>query len=179
MTKKRRYLIIGVLIALVAGIYFLFAGDSGIGQNGASSGNSHVEFNNMEMKETANGEVTWYLKAKKVTIDADKDTAHLEGVEGYFKKGDNEFHLNANTGLVKRAEKTVHLEGSVKGHTKDGAVLSAENLDYDGKTQVLSTSKPFTVERDGKTLTADKFTADRVLEEIKAQGHAKLVEKGE
>lgn len=35
----------------------------------------------------------------------------------------------------------------------------------------------FNAEKDGRILTADSFTADRVLEKIVAKGHAKLADK--
>ena len=74
---------------------------------------------------------------------------------------------------------TVNLEGDIEGKTKDGLILYAKNLTYDGKKQVLSTDCSFTAEKDGRILTADSFTADRVLEKIIAKGHAKLADKEE
>ena len=65
----------------------------------------------------------------------------------------------------------------IEGKTKDGLILYAKNLTYDGKKQVLSTDCSFTAEKDGRILTADSFTADRVLEKIVAKGHAKLADK--
>lgn len=85
--------------------------------------------------------------------------------------------IKAKKGIIKRAEQTVNLEGDIEGKTKDGLILYAKNLTYDGKKQVLSTDCSFTVEKDGRILTADSFTADRVLEKIVAKGHAKLADK--
>lgn len=179
MTKKqRRFLIIGIVCAIVVGLYFLFADDVAR-RNAASSDQSRVVINDMDMREEKNGEIIWYLKADRVTLDANKQQAHLEQVEGYFKNGKDELKITAKNGLVDREKKTVHLEGEVKGRTNDGAVLTSPLLDYDSTKQILSSSKPFRLERDGKVLTADSFTADRILEEVKAKGHAKLAETGD
>lgn len=67
----------------------------------------------------------------------------------------------------------------MEGQTSDGAVLHAENLTYDGKTNQLSTDRFFTVEKDGKILSADSFTADRILQMIEARGNARLADKEE
>ena len=99
-------------------------------------------------------------------------------MEGYFKNNQGELTIKADNGTVHRKDKTVTLTGTVHGTTKDGAVLDADNLKYDGKTQILSTDKQFTLVKDGKVLTADTFTADRVLQVVTAKGHASLKEKG-
>ena len=164
MNKYRPYIVLAVIVAMAAGIYFLFQGDEAE-QKGAAPDDAIVTFSNMDMREEAKGQVVWYLKAANVKIDADKDTAHLKNVEGYFKNDQGELTIKADTG-------TVH------GTTKDGAVLDADNLKYDGKTQILSTDKQFTLVKDGKVLTADTFTADRVLQVVTAKGHASLKEKG-
>ena len=153
MNKYRPYIVLAVIVAMAAGIYFLFQGDEAE-QKGAAPDDAIVTFSNMDMREEAKGQVVWYLKAANVKIDADKDTAHL------------------------KKDKTVTLTGTVHGTTKDGAVLDADNLKYDGKTQILSTDKQFTLVKDGKVLTADTFTADRVLQVVTAKGNASLKEKG-
>lgn len=79
--------------------------------------------------------------------------------------------------MLKKDEQLVYLDGDIDGQTKDGLILSAKNLTYDGKKQILSTDRAFKVEKDGRVLTADSFTADRVLEKITAKGHAKLSDK--
>ena len=101
----------------------------------------------------------------------------MEGIEAYFLKDGNELKLQADKGHFDRKQKKVHVEGHVEGTSNDGMVLHAKNLTYDGNTDILSTDEFFTAEKDGRVLTADSFTADRVLEKITAKGHAKLADK--
>lgn len=167
----------GVLAA--AGIFFLFKDDMGTpGENGANALPA-MEFSETELHETENGKETWRLKVGHVIMAADKNTAELTDVSGYFKNDTIELTLTAKRGEAKREEKKLYLEGEVEGKTTDGAVLHAENLTYDGKTGILSTDKAFTIEKDGRILSADSFKADRILQKLEARGNARLREKGE
>ena len=171
MTKRAK-IIIGAAALLCLGLFLLFGGGNWFGKPEVTV--PVMELSNSEMQETQGGKVIWKLKAERVSIGADKNSATMENVEGYFKNEDTEFTLKAKTGRVLRKEQWVYLEGEVRGKTKDGAELSAENLTYDGKAQKLSTDKYFVLTKDGRELTADSFIADRVLERVEAKGHAKL-----
>ncbi len=171
MTKRTK-MIIGAAALLCLGLFLLFGGGNWFGKPEVTV--PVMELSNSEMQETQGGKVIWKLKAERVSIGADKNSATMENVEGYFKNEDTEFTLKAKTGRVLRKEQWVYLEGEVRGKTKDGAELSAENLTYDGKAQKLSTDKYFVLTKDGRELTADSFIADRVLERVEAKGHAKL-----
>ena len=105
MNKYRPYIVLTVIVAMAAGVYFLFQGDEAE-QKGAAPDDAIVTFSNMDMREEAKGQVVWYLKAANVKIDADKDTAHLKNVEGYFKNNQGEMTINAYNGTLNRKEKT-------------------------------------------------------------------------
>ena len=169
-------LIIAVLLLLVLGIYFLFKDDHA-SESGGSSSVTTMEFSNIELKEDQEGKPTWRLKAKHVIMSKDKNSAEMEGIDGYFIKDGNKLSLTADKGTYSRKDQKVYIEGHVEGESSDGLILHAENLTYDGKKQILSTDKFFTAEKDGRVLTADSFTGDRVLEKLTAKGHAKLAEK--
>lgn len=171
MTKRTK-MILGAVFAVCLGIFLLFQSGNWFGKPLVAV--PIMELSGSEMQETQGGKVIWRLKAKRVTIGGDKDTATMEDVDGYFKDKDLELSVKAKTGRISRNEKLVYLEGEVRGKTSDGAELSAENLTYDGKTQKLSTDKHFILTKDGHELTADSFEADRVLETMQAKGHARL-----
>lgn len=175
---NKKFLISAVIIILIAGIYFLFRDDMAA-EDGAKNSAPAMEFTGTEMHEVENGKETWRLSVGHVKMGTDQNTAELEDIEGYFKNETVELHLTAKRGIAKRTEKSLYLEGEVTGTTTDGAVLHAENLTYDGKTGILSTDKAFTVEKGNHILSADSFTADRILQKIEAKGHALLKEKGE
>lgn len=174
---NKRWAMGAAVLAVMAGLYFLFA-EPGGGEKSAVSVPA-MEFSDSEIHEMQDGQVVWKLKAGHVALGADKNTAQLTDIEGYFKNEDMELQIQAERGEAKRAEKTLYLEGNIEGRTADGAVLHAENLTYDGKTGRLSSSSRFTAEKDGKILTADSFIADRVLQRIEARGNARLAEKGD
>ena len=146
--NKKSILIVLVILLAVLGIYFLFKDDHHE-KGSAKSDGPAMEFSNIEMKEDKDGQSVWRIKAK----------------------------LNADQGHYDRKQKKVHVEGHVEGTSSDGMVLHAKNLTYDGHTDILSTDEFFTAEKDGRVLTADSFTADRVLEKITAKGHARLADK--
>lgn len=173
--------VIAAVILLACGIYLLFADSPSEKGNASSkqSDNAVAEFSNSTMKEDKDGKPVWRLTAEHVSISQDKNTARLTGITGYFQNDEIKLSLKAKEGVLDRAKKTVRLEGTIEASTADGAVLHAENLTYDGNKDILSTDKAFTAERDGKILTADSFTADRVLQEIRAKGHARLRDKEE
>lgn len=169
-------LIIAVILLLAVGIYFLFKDDHA-SESGGSSSVTTMEFSNIELKEDQEGKPIWRIKAKHVIMSKDKNSAEMEGIEGYFIKDGNKLSLTADKGNYSRKDQKVYIEGHVEGESSDGMILHAENLTYDGKTQILSTDKFFTAEKDGRVLTADSFTGDRVLEKLTAKGHAKLADK--
>ena len=62
------------------------------------------------------------------------------------------------------------------------SIAQSQSSDYaafhcSGNTDILSTDEFFAAEKDGRVLTAESFTADRVLEKITAKGHARLADK--
>lgn len=181
MKKHIKLLLIVVLVLLLAGgIYLLFKDDHKRMRAASSSHGPAMEFSNIELSEKdKKGNPLWLVKAKHVEMSQDKNHVHMEGITAYFYKDDNEMNLVADKGEVDRQKQTVYVEGHVEGHSKDGMVLHAENLSYDGKTEILSTDKFFTAEKDNRVLTADSFTGDRVLQELTAKGHAKLADKEE
>ena len=170
--KKHKKSIIGVvlMVLITLGVYILFKGDGNSVFTGDDTTQA-VEFNDINLNEEKDGKVIWNLKARHVKMESDRNTAYLTDIEGFFAEDGNELSIKAKKGIIKRAEQTVNLEGDIEGKTKDGLIL------YDGKKQVLSTDCSFTAEKDGQILTADSFTADRVLEKIVAKGHAKLADK--
>lgn len=174
--KKKHGIILAAVFIVLAGFYLLFYGEELFGGGGEPIG---MEFLGSELHETKDGKAVWSLKAGHITVEADRNTARFEDVEGYFKDENVELRLSAKTGMAKRNEKLLVLEGDIVGTTTDGAVLHAKNLRYDGLKEILSTDEFFTVEKDGKILSADSFTADRILKEIVAKGHAKLETKEE
>ncbi len=169
-------LIIAVILLVALGIYFLFKDDHA-GESGSSNAVTTMEFSNIELKEDQEGKPVWRLKAKHVIMSKDKNSAEMEGLDGYFIKDGNKLALTADKGTYSRKDQKVYIEGHVEGESSDGVILHAENLTYDGKTQILSTDKFFTAEKEGRVLTADSFTGDRVLEKLTAKGHAKLADK--
>lgn len=176
--KQKGILTGGIILLLVLGIYFLFRGDGEAMKSGASSGPA-VEFDNIDFHESKDGKTVWQIKAAHVTMDKDRNLIHMTGVEGLFVKDNDELHLSADKGEMDRIKQTVYLEGNVDGKTETGMTLKAENLSYDGKTQILSTDQSFTAERDNRVLTGDSFRGDRVLNQLRVEGHAKLADKEE
>ena len=77
------------------------------------------------------------LQGQACHDEQDKNIIEMTGVDGSFMKDDNEIDLTADTGKIDRKAQTVYVEGNVKGKSKDGLVLYAKNLTYDGKTQIL------------------------------------------
>lgn len=174
--SKKSWLIAGVILVVGIALYF-FLSDPGPDESGEKPSPATMEFHDTELNEKQNGNMVWSMKVKHMVLDAGKNKATLEGIDGYFKNQDIELTIKADRGSADRAAQTLYLEGHVEGTTTDGAVLHAENLTYDGKTGKLSTDKAFAAERDGRVLTADSFTADRILSTIEAKGHARLQDK--
>jgi hypothetical protein len=170
--SKKLWLIIimGIFIGL---FYFFFCNK----EKPTEENQSTIEFTGVELKEEQNGKVIWKLKVDHGKVDRENNIIQLTGIDGYFIKDDNQLQIIAKEGRWEKNNKIIFLEGHVEGKTSDGGHVSAENIKYDEKIDTLSTDKPFTIEKNGRILSADSFTADRVLEEITAKGHAKLKDK--
>ncbi len=177
MKKHKTLLIAGLIILLViSGLYFLFKEDEDISKAGGEP-KQLMEFSDIDLNEEKDGKVIWNLKVQHVKIENNRNVVHLTGIDGFFANEENELKITAKEGLMKRNEQLIYLEGEVEGKTKDGLILHAKNLTYDGNKQILSTDRSFVAEKDGRILTADSFTADRVLEKIVAKGNARLADK--
>ncbi len=174
MNKRLTIRIAAAALVVCGGLWFLYSEPGG---GSTETPGPAMEFSDSELHELENGRIVWKMNVGRASIDPDKNTMHFTDVDGYFKNEDVELTLKAKTGMAKRQEKLLYLEGDVVGQTSDGAVLHAENLSYDGKTGKLSTDQFFTVEKDGKILSADSFVADRILQTIEARGNARLAEK--
>lgn len=178
MNKNKPLILAGIVILLAAlAYYFLFAGSGANQQQTPSPSSTAMEFDDLDLKEEADGQLIWKLKADHVKMDNDKNTIRMEGVDIYFSKDGNELHVTGDSGVLKQKEKTVDITGHVEGKTADGMVYHGDNLHYDGNTQFLSSDTKFTAEKDGRVLTADTFKADRILERIEAKGNARLADK--
>ena len=178
MKQHKSLILTGLVILLVALVYFFLFSGNGTEQK-QTAPSSSMEFDNLDLKEETDGQLIWKLKAAHVKMDNDKNTIRLEDVEIYFSKDGNELHVTGDEGVLKQKEKTVDISGDVEGKTADGMMYRGDNIHYDGKTQILSSDRQFTAEKDGRVLTADSFKADRILERIEAKGHARLADKGD
>lgn len=176
MRKHKSLILTGLVILLVALAYYLLFSGTGTDQK-QTPPPSAMEFDNLDLKEETDGQLVWKLKAAHVKMDNDKNTIRMDGVEIYFSKDGNELHVTGDSGVLKQKEKTVDITGHVEGKTADGMIYRGDNIHYDGKTQVLSSDRHFSAERDGRVLTADSFKADRILERIEAKGNARLADK--
>lgn len=175
--RKHKSLILTVLvILLVALAYYLLFSGTGTDQK-QTPPPSAMEFDNLDLKEETDGQLVWKLKAAHVKMDNDKNTIRMDGVEIYFSKDGNELHVTGDSGMLKQKEKTVDITGHVEGKTADGMIYRGDNIHYDGKTQILSSDRHFSAERNGRVLTAESFKADRILERIEAKGNARLADK--
>lgn len=172
MKKHERLIIIAAVIALLClGIFFLFH-DSHPSDSASSS--SYAQFNNIDLNETKNGQIVWKLHVKHVEMSPDRNNVNLQGIEGYFKNGNTELQLTAPSGKVDRKAQILVLNGDVECTSKDGMDFHGKDVTYNGKKEILSSQKAFTAYRDNKVLTGDSFEADRVMQKVKAMGHAVL-----
>lgn len=181
MKKIQKKWILAVFLFLATAAAVWMMKDSGTGRPGGASSSSSpmAEFSGADLKEEENGQLVWSLKVDHVKVDPQTQISYLTGVQGFFQKGDSRLKLQAQQGTVDQKKKQIHLEGSIEGKSSDGITLNAKNLDYDGNTDILSAQGGFTAEQDGRVLTADSFTADRVLQEIKAMGSPRLSERND
>jgi len=165
-----------VFVAIAVGLYLLFETPADV-MTPLSEAEAAMEFDNSDMSEEKDGKTLWRIKADHVRIESNKNIIHLTGVKAFWADGDNEFRITAKKGIYNKKKQTVYVEGNVVGKTRDGLVLHSKNLTYNLKTQILSTDKFFTAEKDNRVLTGNSFTADRVMRIITAKGNAKLADK--
>lgn len=177
MKSKRKIFIAAIIAVICIGVYLLFRGN-GIGSNHSKESEFAIEFKDSELKEERNGELVWKLRAGNVNIDKDKNILNIKDAECVFNDKGISLDIRADTATFNKKDNILYLEGSIEGHSSDGTKVSAKKLIYDGKTEILSSDQQFFVEKDGKQLTADSFTADRVLNIVKAKGNARLTDRG-
>lgn len=177
MKSKKKIFIIIITVIICIGIYLLFRKD-GFEFKHSKEAEFAIEFKGTELKEERDGKLIWKLKADRVNIDKDKNVMSIEGAECIFNDNGMSLDVNADSAIFNKNENVLYLKGSIKGHSDDGTSIKAENLKYESKTGILSSDRPFFIEKDGHKLTADSFTADRILKTVKAKGNASLTDRG-
>jgi LPS export ABC transporter protein LptC len=128
--------------------------------------NQSVE--NFTITEVKSGHISKVLKAKNAVIDEEKNKMYLENpiVEVYNDKGEYLSTLKVEKADVDMENYDVigYGDSLVEGAT--GEVLQTKNLSYSSANNIIFSSNPVTVKKDGETLSGKSFKSDAKLEKI-------------
>lgn len=132
-----------------------------------------VDFRGADIREEKDGKEIWAMSAEEIKYNPKTKDIYLTNLHAKFYEKDTVLEIDAKEGKITDNQQKLHLEGKIHGATKD-IIIDAESLDYDAKTGMLSTDKPFYYKNGNTVITADSMKGNRILDKISAAGHVKL-----
>lgn len=175
-SNKKLFSLIALAIIVLGAIGYFFFAHSDESSSSKPTGNK-VTFSGSELKEEKDGKVIWAVNAESIEVDPRTKEIWLTNVKGIFTKDDVTMTLTAPKGHVTGDHKIINLSGGIKATNTDGAEFSTDALLFDNNKKEFTTKTAFTFVNKDVTLTGDTLWANMVLQEVKAKGHARLVQK--
>lgn len=118
----------------------------------------------------------WFLEAKDVSYDREKELAEAEVVQVKFYNPDNRevMTLSAKGALVDMKAKSLKFKGEVEALSSQGEKLTAKNLRWDNKKKLLIGREYIKITRKNAVMTANNMEADPELKKVVLFGNVKV-----
>lgn len=110
------------------------------------------------------GKKVWDLSAE--SADVFEDTVKLKQIVGNFYQEKDNITLTADKGDFNKLKANVHLEQNVVVATSSGAKLTTDSLDWDRKSQIVSTKNVVNIERGNMITVAQGATGEPDLNKV-------------
>ena len=179
MDKKKK-LVYGVIAVLVLVIVWavLTVPKPPTKEEADKAAKKFMEFENHNIHEDKNGKRIWEITTKKTIMNAKTNDAEFFDVVGKFNTEDGKvITVKAPHGSFVEKTKDVILDKNVIATTSDGAVLTSEKLDWNGKKEMLTATGKAKLKKDEFEAEGDKIEAYDNFEEFRATGHAHIIKR--
>ncbi len=118
----------------------------------------------------------WFLEAKGVNYNREKEQAEAEVVRVKFFNPDNTevLTVSAKGALVNLKVKSIKFNGEVEALSSKGEKLTAKNLRWDNKKKLLIGREYVKITRKNAVMTATNLEADPELKKVVLSGNVKV-----
>lgn len=169
-------------VLLAGGIYYFIRPEPPVpeqAQTPAVSGEPALLEGN-KLVEKKNGKLVWELTAKTIELDKLSGKVTLVEVQGTFYRDDGtQLHITAQNGDFDSKTHDFSLQNNVVGTATDGARLTADNVKWRQKEELITAKGNVKLSKPDVVATADEAQTDKGMENIRLTGNAVIVKGGD
>lgn len=178
MSKKAKGILLAVLVALAALVYWAVSTVPKPPEKIIDEPSRHMTYDNNTISEEKNGKRIWILKAGHMDVDIETQDATLTDIEGqFFEKDGRTLTIKAKSGKYTAKTHDIDIEGDVVIESSDGGRLTSDALHWTSSNEKLAAVGNATAAKDDMRATGDAIESTDGFGKIKIIGHAHL-EKG-
>lgn len=179
--KNKGLLLIAGGVAVAAAIigWLMFGGEAPKNPENIASDVASAIVRNTTVNREQDGKKLWEFSVEQLESISGSGEAVLKGVKGkIYREDGSEIIVEAGGGRINNDDKNFALDRGVKATLSTGGEITAEEIAWNQKDDVITASGKVKVVKDEHTALADKIVTSSKFDHFKLSGHAE-VQKGE
>ena len=179
--KNKGLLFIAGGVAVAAAIigWLMFGGEAPKNPENLASNVASAIVRNTTVNREQDGKKLWEFSVEQLESISGSGEAVLKGVKGkIYREDGSEIIVEAGGGRINNDDKNFALDRGVKATLSTGGEITAEEIAWNQKDDVITASGKVKVVKDEHTALADKIVTSSKFDYFKLSGHAE-VQKGE
>lgn len=179
--KNKGLLLIAGGVAVAAAIigWLMFGGEAPKNPENLASNVASAIVRNTTVNREQDGKKLWEFSVEQLESISGSGEAVLKGVNGkIYREDGSEIIVEAGGGRINNDDKNFALDRGVKATLSTGGEITAEEIAWNQKDDVITASGKVKVVKDEHTALADKIVTSSKFDHFKLSGHAE-VQKGE
>lgn len=169
----------GIAVAAVIIAWLMFGGEAPKDPDNIASNVVNAVIKNTTVSREQDGRKLWEFSVDELESISGKGEAVMKGVKGKIYREDGSvIDVVAGGGRINNDDKNFALDRGVKATLSTGGEITAEEVAWNQKDDVITASGKVKVVKDEHTALADKIITSSKFDHFKLSGHAE-VQKGE
>lgn len=169
----------GIAIAAVIILWLMFGGEAPKNPENLESDVVSAVVKNTSISREQDGRKLWEFSVEQLESISGSGEAVMKGVKGKIYREDGSVvDVVAGGGRINNDNKDFALDRGVKATLSTGGEITAQEVRWQQKDDVITASGKVKVVKDGHTALADKIITSSKFDHFKLSGHAE-VQKGE
>lgn len=179
--KNKGLLLIAGGIAIAAAIiaWLMFGGEAPKNPENTASNAVSAVVKNTTVNREQDGRRLWEFSVEALESISGSGEAIMKGVKGKIYREDGSvIDVTAGGGKINNDDKNFALDRGVKATLSTGGEITAEEISWNQKDDIITATGKVKVVKDEHTALADKIVTSSKFDHFKLSGHAE-VQKGE
>ena len=179
--KNKGLLLIAGGIAIAAAIiaWLMFGGEAPKNPENTASNAVNAVVKNTTVSREQDGRRLWEFLVEALESISGSGEAVMKGVKGKIYREDGSvIDVTAGGGKINNDDKNFALDRGVKATLSTGGEITAEEISWNQKDDIITATGKVKVVKDEHTALADKIVTSSKFDHFKLSGHAE-VQKGE